>query len=111
LVTITAHECIVRADRTAFEQGDPQVLPVPLALQDWEPRYPVATYHPDTAEFPAPAAVALTGVTLPPPPPECSTDVDEALALRGLAATWLEESNGRAHAVGVRGSALQAIAA
>src|SRR5947207_15854557 len=33
LATIAVHECIARADLTAYEKGDPQVLPVPLALQ------------------------------------------------------------------------------
>lgn len=111
LLSITAHECVVRADLTAYDEGDPRVLPIPVALQEWEPLYPVATYHPDKAEFPPPAPPALEPVELPPPPPEWSTDVDEARALRGLAATWLEESNGRAHALGTRGNALTAIAA
>jgi hypothetical protein len=111
LRTIAVHEHIVRGDHTAFDQGDPRVLPVPLALLDWEPAYPVAVYEADTAHFPAPPLPELTAVDLPPAPAECSTDVDEALALRALATTWLTESNGRAHAVGVQGGALKAIAA
>src|SRR5207248_254802 len=39
------------------------------------------------------------------------TDVDEARALRGLAATWLAESSGGASAVAVQGPARRAIAA
>jgi hypothetical protein len=111
LYTITAHECIVRADLTAHDQGDPHVLPVPLSLQSWEPSYPLASYWPDKADFPAPELPPLTDVELPTPPAESSTDVDEARALRGLASTWLAESNGHANAIGVRGSALAAIAA
>jgi len=111
LRTIAVHECIVRADLTAYDHGDPRVLPIPLALQSWEPLYPVATYGADEADFPAPALPPLTEVELPPSPPESSTDVDEARALRDLVATWLAESNGRAHAVGVHGRAFTAVAA
>jgi len=111
LRTITVHECIVRADLTAYDHGDPRVLPIPLALQSWEPLYPVATYRPDNADFPAPALPALAEVELPPPPAESTTDVDEARALRDLVSTWLAESNGLGHAVGVRGTAFTAIAA
>ena len=101
----------MRADLTAYDQGDPRVLPIPLALQSWEPLYPVATYRPDEADFPAPALPPLADVELPPPPAESTTDVDEAYALRDLVSTWLAESNGRAHAVGVRGTAFTAVAA
>jgi hypothetical protein len=111
LRTIAVHECVVRADLTAYDKGDPHVLPVALSLQSWEPMYPVATYRPDKADFPLPALPELAEVELPPAPPESSPDVDEALALRGLASTWVSESNGRARSVGVRGGATTAIAA
>lgn len=111
LRTIAVHEHVVRGDVTAFDQGDPRVLPVPMALLEWEPDYSLAVYEPDTAHFPAPSQPSLTAVDLPQPPAECTSDVDEALALRALASTWVTESNGRAHAVGVRGNALTAIAA
>lgn len=111
LRTIAVHECVVRGDATAFGHGDPLVLPVPTSLAPWEPAYPLATYRPDKADFPAPAVPALSAVDVPPPPPESTTDADEPLALRGLATTWLTESNGRARAVAVRGDALTAISA
>jgi hypothetical protein len=71
----------------------------------------LASYRPDKADFPPPALPALTIADLPPMPYESSTDVDEALALRALVATWLTDSNGRSEAVGVEGSALTAISA
>jgi hypothetical protein len=111
LAAMTAHERIVRGDElVGDERVDPSVLSVPLALEDWEPHYPVATYHTDRADFPTPALPQLEPLDLPPEPFEHTTDVDETRALRGLAATWIEESNGRADAVAVNGSALQAIA-
>jgi hypothetical protein len=71
----------------------------------------LATYRPAKADFPAPDLPDLVRVELPPQPAESTPDVDEARLLRGLAATWLSESNGHAHSVGVRGTALTAIAA
>ncbi|MEY2433689.1 MAG: hypothetical protein QOC92_3414 [Acidimicrobiaceae bacterium] len=112
LLTITAHERIVRGeDLSADDRVDRLVLPLPLALQSWEPAYPLATYRPDEADFPAPPIPALSSVELPPTPHASTTDADEALALRALVATWLTDSNGRSEAVGVEGSALTAIAA
>lgn len=111
LRTITVHECVVRGDVTAYGQGDPHVLPVAMSLEGWEPTYPLATYRPDKADFPTPDLPPMLDVALPLRPAESSTDVDEARVLRGLATTWLTESNGSARAVGVRGSALSAIAA
>jgi hypothetical protein len=112
LSAITAHERVIRGqDLSRDRRVDAGVLPVPLVLEDWESSYAVATYHADKADFPAPAMPSLEPIELPPTPFEHTTDVDEALALRGLAATWIEESNGQADAVAVRGTALQAIAA
>ncbi|MEY2449820.1 MAG: hypothetical protein QOH79_3296 [Acidimicrobiaceae bacterium] len=112
LVSITAHERIVRGeDLRDDDRVDPLVLPLPLARREWEPSYPLATYEHDKADFPAPELPALEAVDLPAPPFECTPDVDEALALRALVATWLTDSNGRSEAVGVEGSALTAIAA
>jgi hypothetical protein len=112
LASITAHERVIRGeDLTADDRVDPSVLNVPLSLQEWESSYPVATYRPDKADFPSPSLPSPEPVDLPPPPHEWTSDVDEARSLRGLAATWLAESNGHADAVAVQGAALQAIAA
>jgi hypothetical protein len=112
LVSITAHERVVRGeDVRDDERVDPLVLPLPLALEQWEPDYPLASYEHDKADFPAPDLPALRPVELPAAPFESTSDVDEARALRALVATWLADSNGQADAVGVEGSALSAIAA
>jgi hypothetical protein len=111
LRSITAHERIVRGDDlTNDDRVDALVLALPLVLQQWEPSYPVATYRPDKADFPPPELPTLTVAELPLAPYESTTDADEALALRALVATWLTDSNGRAAAVAVEGSALTAIA-
>jgi hypothetical protein len=111
LAAITAHERIVRGENLEDDDRvDPDVLPLPLTLEAWEPSYPVATYRPDRADFPMPPPV-MGVVDLPPAPHEWSTDVEEVLALRAVVQPWLTESNGRADAVGVRGDAGTALAA
>jgi hypothetical protein len=112
LASITAHERVVRGeDVSDDDRVDPLVLPVPLALEQWEPSYPLATYERDKADLPAPNLPALVAVDVPPAPYASTTDADEALALRALTATWVTDSNGRSEAVAVEGSALTAIAA
>lgn len=110
---LAAHECVIRGedlrtDRCATAAG--AVLEVPLALQPWEPAYPVATYEPDRAGFPAPAPPALAGVELPPPGSPVE-DVDALVALREVVAGWTADSSGRAEAVAVAGTGAAAVAA
>lgn len=112
LLSITAHERIVRGDDLGDDpRVDPYVLPLPLALESWEPPYSLATYRPDTADFPMPVLPPPSAVELPLAPHEWTGDADEAIALRALVATWLTDSNGRAEVVAVGGTALTAIAA
>jgi len=112
LLSITAHERIVRGDDlTSDDRVDALVLPLPLVSQKWEPAYPVAIYRPDKADFAMPALPLPSDVELPAAPYASTTDADEALALRSLVATWLTDSNGRSEAIAVEGSALSAIAA
>jgi hypothetical protein len=110
--TVTAYERVVRGEDLSQAQGiDPLMIELPLSLMDWEPAYPVATYHADKADFPAPERpkvkqVALPG--LPPPPADESESID---ALLSLTRPWTEESNGRAEAVGVHGDSVGSIRA
>ena len=41
------------------------MIEIPLQLMDWEPTYPVATYHSDKTEFPAPEHPRMEQVALP----------------------------------------------
>jgi hypothetical protein len=110
---VAAHERVVRGEVVA--EDDPRVMPgvldVPLSLQPWEPAYPVATYEPDKATFPLPAVSGLVDVALPSAAPEVAADAEALRALVDLAGAWTRESNGRAEAVAVRGSAADALAA
>lgn len=112
-----AHERVVRGDDlTGIELPGPPVLDLPLRLAAWEPAYPVATYEPAKADFPAP------DVPEPATQPVVSNrrredayrscvvdDADVVLALRALARAWCTESDGRADAVAVAGDALAAV--
>lgn len=108
-----AHERVVRGDDlTGIELPGPPVLDLPLRLAAWEPAYPVATYEPAKADFPAP------DVPEPATQPvrggqrydaEVVDDGEVVDALRGLARTWTTESDGRADATAVTGDALTAV--
>jgi hypothetical protein len=108
---LAAHERVVRGEDLRGDLTvDPGVLDVPLVLQEGEPRYPVAFFHADKADFPAPPRPALRALTLPEAGPALD-DEETVEALAGLARPWAEQSNGRVEAVLVEGSAAAAIAA
>ena len=110
LAAITAHERVVRGeDLSADESIDSSVLEVPLALCAWEPAYPLAEYHADKAEFPMPRDARLTQLTLAPF--DVVDDASTVDALLGLTSRWTTESDGRAEAIAVRGSAAGAVGA
>lgn len=108
-----AHERVLRGeDLSAEDSFDPHVIDLPAVLQPWEPPYLLAEYEPDEARFPAPP--------LPPTRAEpvalplawhAVADREVVEALVELARTWTVESNGRAEAVAVEGTAEHAVAA
>ncbi|MFH1331516.1 MAG: hypothetical protein ABIJ48_12840 [Actinomycetota bacterium] len=108
---LAAHERAVRGEDLAADPSiDPGVLDLPLVLQEWEPGYPRAVFHPDKADFPTPARPALR--PLPLPEAGSALEDDQTVeALLDLARPWAEQSNGRVEAVLVEGSAAAAIAA
>jgi hypothetical protein len=111
---VAAHERVLRGEDLrddAIAASLPHVLELPLLLEAWEPRYAVAEYHADRAEFPVPV-VPIGGepVALPAASPRAD-DPQICRALAELAMAWTTESNGRAEAVAARGSAEDALAA
>ena len=108
---LAAHERVVRGDDlSGDDKVSPEVLELPLRLQDWEPAYPVAVYRPYEAEFPDVAAPAMDDVDLPAP----GTPIDDPEACRALeelASTWKTESNGQVDVAAVTGDAPSAVAA
>lgn len=108
---LAAHERVVRGEPIVDGSSiDRMVLELPLALQQWEPRYAVASYTADRAHFPAPAASALGACRLPAPGPTVD-DPDAVAALRALVERWVVESNGQVQVAAVEGRAEVAIAA
>ncbi|MCL1599371.1 MAG: hypothetical protein M3094_09320, partial [Actinomycetia bacterium] len=49
---MTAHERSIRGDAVDESEIDHRVLGVPVSIQGWEPKYPVADYRSDRAAFP-----------------------------------------------------------
>lgn len=106
------HERVVRGeDLRAARLPGPDPLELPRVLQGWEPGYALASYRPDGIDtpMPAPPAVAQEVVELPH-----AVDVVDApapqRALGELTRAWVEESEGWAETVAVRGDVRTAIA-
>ena len=112
---LCAHERVLRGeDLTGIDLPGPDVLELPTRLQPWEPDYALAKYRPDKADFPMPElpAPAVTAVERSRQTnASLADDAGTVAALRAVARTWITESNGRADAVAVEGSALDAIGA
>ncbi len=110
LRTLIGHERVLRGDMVDPATVDSHVLEVPLTLQPWEPRYPVAAYRSDRADFPEGDRPGLSWLDLGDrveQEPE-----DEALeALAALTQPWTEQSNGTSVGVVVTGGAYDAIRA
>jgi hypothetical protein len=112
---LAAHERVVRGEDLT---GDPvlatlpPVLDLPPALQPWEPLYALASYQADRLEAPSPPLHPIGSASHPGTAPASAVDdVETVRALTDLAAAWTEESNGRAEAVAVNGSAGAAVRA
>lgn len=111
MAALTAQERVVRGEDLRREEGaDASVLDLPLALEPWEPAYPLAEYGPDRAHFPAPPLPDPVTVPLPTTF-ELVDDRQGCQSLTELALAWTTESNGRAEALAVRGDAVAAVAA
>jgi len=106
--SFVAHERVLRGERVTAPDLPP-VLDLPLALQDWEPDYPLATYTDAGAEFPMPDLPDDWVDVAPVPGDILDDDVD--LAVRQLVEPWLTGSNGHADVVCVEGGIAEALGA
>ena len=112
VASMAGHERVLRGENlTGDDRIQPDVLELPLVLQEWEPPYPLADYEPHEAHFPAPRLPALSPVMVPSAPAVTLSDAATCRALTELALAWTTESNGRAEAVGVEGDAATAVSA
>jgi hypothetical protein len=107
---VTAHERVMRGeDLTTALEINGSVVELPLKLMEWEPAYPVATYHADKAEFPPPPVPRMRQVTLPKTASPAADDHPSLDSLLNLVLAWTDQSNGRAEAASVHGDVLGAI--
>lgn len=107
---LVAHERSIRGEPIAEDVIDAHIVGIPLARQPWEPPYPVAVYRGDEADFPEAERSALQWTELPSAG-ERVADEGPGEALLDLVRPWLDESDGRAQAVQVTGSAFDAMRA
>lgn len=127
---LAAHERVVRGEdlsRGTSALALPEVLDLPLRLQDWEPRYAVPVYREASIEAPPPRlpplapftamAVGSAEAPLVPPaspgwPPAGAPEADSVCrVLEELVTAWTSESNGRAQTAWADGPALDAVGA
>lgn len=100
----------LRRDPCALACAD--VFELPLVVEPWEPRYPLARYLPAGVEHEAPGLVAVHMVDLPSKPQarlDGAEDTAVCDALLDLVGGWTRGSNGRADAVAIHGGQLAAI--
>jgi hypothetical protein len=117
VAALAAHERVVRGERVdASTVVHAEVLAVPLAIEQWEGEYPVATYRSDRVDAPAPAlprgrplASSSTGRRPIDDRPVDDRDADDAF--RDVVRAWTAGSEGRARVVAVDGTAADAIEA
>jgi hypothetical protein len=104
-----AQERVVRGESlVGDERAEPRLAEASLRLCEWEPDYPVATYHSWKVEAPGPTRGDGAAVRVAPLPVH-DLRGEEAIVLEEVARTWVASSNGAACAVAVEGDAAVAI--
>jgi hypothetical protein len=103
-----AHERSLRGD--SVPAGEPSMIDVPVAVQDWEPRYLPAGYGDDGVDDPRPDVPRCTEEL------QCGDgdpldDPETENALRFLVEPWTVQSNGSAACAVAEGGASDALAA
>jgi hypothetical protein len=108
----TAHERAIRGDSIdpASIEHLPPVIDIPIAIQSWEPEYPISEYTETGATHPEPPSTGRL-ITLETRPGEPIDDAAVELAVRHLVEPWTTASNGRVDFSCVEGGHLDAIGA
>ena len=104
-----AQERALRGETIPDAADLPAVLELPLAIQPWEPDYPLAVYSDAGAEFPMPELPDDWSDITPADAERLDDDVD--LAVRQLVEPWLASSNGQLDVACVEGDVAAAIGA
>jgi hypothetical protein len=111
VASLCAHECVVRGqDLRGAALPGPDPLELPLALEPWEPAYPVVTYRSHSVDAPSPPTPQFATRSLTFSGEAVRGDLACA-ALEDLARAWSTDSQGEVHAVSVEGDAFDAIGA
>lgn len=91
--SLVAYERAMRGDHVT--DGETTVLDIPIAVQEWEPTYALASYDDDGVGFPAPDLPACRD-RRQCHPTKAIDDIDTVLAFRRLIEPWTAQSNGSA---------------
>jgi hypothetical protein len=112
VASYVAQERVLRGEKLeGDERAHPEVLEMPLALENWEPTYALATFHRDHAEVAEPWTPRRPMVKAEARAAAELEDAELTAALLDLVAPWTAESNGAARAVVVEGDAAAAASA
>jgi len=111
VTALVAHERVVRGEdlaATTVEYAD--ILDAPLALEPWEPPWPVPVYRDDDVDDPAPEmSAALRALHLPAAASRVPCPEVEG-ALRAVASHWVDHSNGAVACVSAQGDVAAVLA-
>jgi hypothetical protein len=108
--SLVAHERVLAGEQIDPTAVDLKVIELPLSLASWEPSYSRPEYKSDRVESHPPDLPLMEVLALPEHVDQID-DPEATNALLALVAPWVEESNGRAHAVATEGDAADAIRA
>lgn len=104
-----AHERSIRGDTVDEAEIDPAVLGIPVEVQEWEPRYPVAEYRSDRVSFPDEIFdIPMEWIDLPPPGDALRDDA-VCDVLGDVVKAWWDDSLGKSEVVTVDGTIEEAI--
>lgn len=94
---MVAHERSMRGDEVAEDAIDATILGVPVAIQEWEPEYPLADYRSDRAAFPDDVFdLDMEWIDLPNEAPTLDSDDAVCDVMLDLVKPWWEDSQGKA---------------
>lgn len=114
IASFVAHECALRGQHIENPADIFDALETPLELQNWEPKYELAVYRDNSAEFPSPEIPPTsTGrVVTAAASSEIAIVQDNAVvdAVHQLVSAWTTSSNGTLQVAAARGDETHALA-
>jgi hypothetical protein len=114
IASFIAHECALRGQQIENPSEVFAALETPLELQPWEPKYELAVYRDNSAEFPSPELppTSTSHVVVTANAPEVRLDDDHGVAdaAHQLVGAWTTSSNGILQVGSVRGDETHALA-